>query len=101
MAAHLSLTDLDALPDFPTKCLTPWLRNFVEALAVETQTPTGLVGPMCLAVVATTVQRKVCVRVRQGWSEPLNIWMVAALPPGMRKSGVFTRAVRPVGGPRA
>src|SRR6185369_5360417 len=63
----LPFTDLAGLPDFPVKHLPSWLGNFVLALSVETQTPLGLCGPMCLAVVAAAVHRKVAVHVRPGW----------------------------------
>ena len=89
-------TDLGALPDFPVKRLPWWLSCFVEALGTETQTPLGLCGPMCLAVLAAAVQRKVSIVVRPGWVEPANVWMVAALESGGRKSAVFTRAAKPI-----
>lgn len=90
------LTGLGALPEFPVNLLTPWLGDFSSGLATETQTPLGLCAPMVLAVAASAVQRNVGVRVRAGWSEPTNVFMVSALESGGRKSAVFTRATRPL-----
>jgi hypothetical protein len=36
------------------------------------------------------------VQVRQGWTEPANLFTVTALPPGERKSAVFAEAISPV-----
>jgi hypothetical protein len=51
---------------------------------------------LVLAVCAAALARKFRVLVRPGWSEPLNLFCVTALPPGDRKSAVFTDAIAPV-----
>src|SRR5262249_39743813 len=48
------------------------------------------------AVIAAGLARKVRVCVREGWGEPLNLFVTIALPPGERKSEVFSRALKPV-----
>ncbi len=90
------LSDLGGLPDFPAQLLPPVLSDFSRALSVETQTPPGLVGPIVLAVAGAAVARKVAVRVREGWPEPLVLWMVTALHSGGRKTAVFSRATLPL-----
>ncbi len=83
-------------PTFPVEVLPVWLREFVEAEAVATQTPTDLPGMLTLAAVAASIARRVEVLVKPGWSEPLNIYMAVVLPSGNRKSAVFRDVVAPI-----
>ncbi len=83
-------------PPFPTETLPPRLRAFAEAVSVQTQTPTALSSLLLLAILATATAKRLVVRVRPGWSEPTNLYIVVALPPGNRKSGVFAAVVEPV-----
>ncbi len=83
-------------PAFPTDLLPPPLRAFVEALALATQTPPALAALLCLAVLAAAAAKRVAVRVRAGWLEPVNVYVVGALRPGERKSAVFAEAVAPL-----
>src|SRR5579884_2809324 len=83
-------------PDFPAACLPPVLRAFVTALATATQTPAALAALICLAVVAAAAAKRVAVKVRAGWVEPVNIMTVPALPPGNRKSAVYREATEPL-----
>lgn len=84
------------LPAFPSDALPDWLRDFVEAEASATQTPFDLPGMLSLSVVAASCAKKVVVRMKEGHMEPLNIFTVTALPPGNRKSAVFTDTARPL-----
>lgn len=82
------------LPPFPTHVLPGWQRDFVEALAEETQTPPDLVANLVISTTALAVARKAEVEVRAGWKEPLNIWTATVLGSGERKSTVFTQVTR-------
>jgi hypothetical protein len=84
------------LPEFPVQALPSFIRSFVESLATATQTPVDLAALMVLAVCAAAVARNVRIEARPGWEEPLNIFVVIALPPANRKSGVFEEATRPL-----
>lgn len=84
------------VPPFPTALLPDWLRQWVEAEAEATQTPPDLAGNLALAVVGAALARRVRVQVRPGWVEPANVYTVASLPPGDRKSAVFAAATAPV-----
>src|SRR2546426_4555801 len=68
------------LPPFPTDALPEPLRAFVDAEAVATQTPPDLAAMLVLATCAVATARKVRVQVKDGYSEPVNIFMVVALP---------------------
>nr|WP_256338891.1 YfjI family protein [Streptomyces sp. 2112.3] len=83
-------------PAFPTSVLPAWLREFVEGLAEETQTPPDLAGTLALAVLATTAGGRVIVQLRGRWREPTNLFTVVALPPGNRKSAVFSAMTAPL-----
>ena len=58
--------------------------------------PPDLVSMLALSVVATASAKRVRIEIKPGYQEPLNIFTVTALPPGNRKSAVFTHVVRPV-----
>lgn len=84
------------LPEFPVACLPPALRSFAEGLARETQTPVDLPALMALIVCAGACAGRVRVQARQGWIEPVNLYVVVVLPPGNRKSAVFSAACKPL-----
>ena len=84
------------LPAFPTDTLPSSLRVYVEALASATQTPPELAGCLVLAACALCVAKSVIIRPTPPWPEPLNLWLVVAMPPGSRKSAVFREVVEPI-----
>ena len=75
---------------FPADALPDWLRLFVEALTAATQTPPDLAGVLGLAALSLANARKIQISVREGYSEPANLYLVVALPPAERKSPVFS-----------
>ncbi|MFD6414324.1 DUF3987 domain-containing protein, partial [Nocardia asteroides] len=77
------------LTDFPIGSLPGWLREFVAAVAEETQTPVDLAGCIALSVLATAAGGRSVVQVRGHWREPTNLYVVVSLPPANRKSAVF------------
>jgi Protein of unknown function (DUF3987) len=84
------------LPQFPTELLPDWLAGWVDAVAGATQTPPDLAALLALPILGAGAARKSRVLVRPGWAEPLNLFAVTALPPGDRKSAVFSLAIEPV-----
>jgi replicative DNA helicase len=84
------------LPSFPTDTLPPWLKAHVEGVATATQTPTDMCALLDLAAVAAGVARNVRVCIREGWIEPLNLYVLAAQPPGSKKSSVTVYARQPL-----
>ncbi len=68
----------------------------MAAVAEETQTPADLAGSIALAVLATAVNGRSVVHVRGNWREPTNLFTVVALPPGNRKTAVFTLLTNPL-----
>jgi hypothetical protein len=92
----IPLSDVRGLPDFPVERLPDWLREFVVSVARETQTALCVPAMVALAAVAATVQRKVAVHIREGWTESLAIYSVTALPSANLKTPVFKMACAPL-----
>jgi hypothetical protein len=87
-----------ATPAFPLNALPTWTRAKVHAVAHDTQTPPDLAATIALACLSTAAGGRVSVLVRPeiGWREPVNLFTVAALPPGSRKSPVFSSLTAPI-----
>jgi hypothetical protein len=85
-----------ALPPFPADAFPLWLRAQVEGVAEFTQTPADLPGTVALSVLAAAGGGRAVVEVRGSWREPVNLFAVAALPPGSRKSAVFAAMTQPL-----
>ncbi|MEU6216544.1 YfjI family protein [Streptomyces sp. NPDC047022] len=92
----IPLTGQRRRPPFPDQVFPAWLGEFVAAVAEETQTPVDLAGSIALAVLATAAGGRSVVHVRGNWREPTNLYTVVALPPGNRKTAVFTLLTNPL-----
>lgn len=84
------------LPRLDTSHLPAALGDFAEALSVSTETPPELAAAVVLATTSAVVAPNFRVHVRGDHFEPCNLWIVCALPPGNRKSAVYTRATAPL-----
>ncbi len=73
-----------------------WLGDMVEAVALATETPRELAALMGLGVLATSCQKRFSVRPEPGYFEPLNLWIVCALPSGHRKTAVVVQMNQPL-----
>jgi Protein of unknown function (DUF3987) len=87
--------DLEA-PPFPVDCLPPLLREWVIAVSEHTQTPHDLPGMVALPILGAGLAKKFRVQIRNGWSQPTNLYCVTSLPPSDRKSPVFNMALSAV-----
>ncbi|MGW6258543.1 YfjI family protein [Streptomyces sp. NPDC055085] len=92
----IPLTVRRELPAFPTDVFPAWLGDFVRAVAEETQTPVDMAASLALAVLSTAAGGRAVVHVRGHWREPTNTFVVVALPPGNRKSAVFSLMTDPL-----
>ena len=84
------------LPGFPVGTFPSWVADHVRSVAVFTQTPPDLPAAVALAALATACAGKIGIQVRGPWREPLNLFVVASLPPGSRKSAVFRAITDPL-----
>jgi replicative DNA helicase len=76
--------------------LPSWAAAEVAAVALFTQTPADLAGTVLLAVLSAACGGRAVVEVRGSWREPVNLYAVAALPSGSRKSAVFAEMTAPL-----
>ena len=83
-------------PPFPVDVLPESVRDFVKAQAVALQVPPDLVGSLVLGVGAAAAAGRCIIRLNQEWHEPLNIFIVAVLPSGERKSPAFRAVTGPL-----
>ncbi|GAA0717919.1 DUF3987 domain-containing protein [Dactylosporangium roseum] len=84
------------LPAFPAEVLPDWVAEMVYAVAEFTQTPLDLPGSIALAALSTAAGGRAEVEVRGSWREPTNLFTVVVLPPGSRKSAVFSAMTGPL-----
>jgi replicative DNA helicase len=83
-------------PTFPVDVLPYALGKWVEAAATAYQVPLDLPGLLALSAVAATCSGRYVLKVREGWREPLNLYVGVALEPASRKSAVFAVATAPI-----
>jgi hypothetical protein len=88
--------DAQSLPEFPLDAFPPWLREWVISESVATQTPNDLAGMLAISVLSTACAGKLRVRVRPGFEQGLNTFVVVVLPVANRKSAVFRDATLPL-----
>lgn len=87
--------DLD-LPPFPTEALSPFHRDFVEALAEEKQVAADLPALLTLSIFSAAIAGKLQVQIAPHWSEHTALYTVCVSEPGTRKSPTGTDCLRPV-----
>ncbi len=80
----------------PSNLLPGPLGEFVESLSAHTETPRELAALMCLAVTSTSVAGRCEIAVREGYIEPLNLFVAVALESGTRKTAVVNAARQPL-----
>jgi hypothetical protein len=84
------------VPEFPLECLPAWLGCWSASLADALQVPADLLVMLALSFAGAGVAGKYRLSVRPGWVEPLNVFTVAALAVGERKSAAFRNTLAPV-----
>ncbi|WP_449064789.1 YfjI family protein [Planomonospora algeriensis] len=85
-----------SLPAFPVEVLPGYIAEMVNGTAEEIQVPADLPGALALAVLATVVAGRAEVAVRGSWTEPLNLFVAVAMPPGSGKSPAFRMMLGPI-----
>lgn len=84
-------------PEIPASILPGWLGAMAAAVADSTQTPPALAVMVGLSVLAAVLQRRYEVAPdNTGYTEPLALWTLTALPSGARKSAVFSAMTAPL-----
>ena len=88
--------DVPLLPTVPTDTFPPSIGDMIDETAAATETPRELAFGMALGTLAAACQRKIEVRVKPGYIEPLSLWPIAPLNSGERKTAVLQRMTRPL-----
>jgi len=85
-------------PDIPATLLPGWAGAMVGAVAKDTQTPEAASVVLALSMIATCVQRRweVAPGYGNGYTEPLCLWTLAALPSGSRKTAIVKALSAPL-----
>lgn len=84
------------LSEWPKNAFPELAQRYIEELSRSTETPIELASLLFLAVVATAAQKKYEVELKKSYREPVNIWVLPALPPGSRKSSVYSEVTSPL-----
>lgn len=84
------------LPAFPVDALPKVIQDHVESVAARTQCPPDLPAFAALGVLAAAGAKKYRVQIGVTHEEPLNLYLLCALPPGSRKSEVFSLMASPL-----
>lgn len=95
-ADPLPLSRDDDVPPFPVDALPAWLRDFIEAEATFTQTPTEMPAMFCLGALAAVCGGRVWIEGARGWTEGTNLYVAVVAAPGTRKTPVHRACCAPV-----
>jgi hypothetical protein len=92
----VSLDELPPAPALPVDhVFSDWMTLYIKAEATATQTPPDLAAMLLLAECGAALAGKFRVQIRDGWSEPTNLYTVTALQSGEPKSAVFKDTMAP------
>lgn len=80
-----------SIDDFP-----PVVGEIVQAVVNTLEVPVELPGMMALGVLATAAQKKFIIRCDGSYSEPMNLYLCPAMPPGERKTAVVGILMAPL-----
>jgi len=84
------------LPEFPKNIFPSWVNDMFDAVAAATETPRELAAMNALAVLGTCCQTSFVVCPQSGYQEPLNIWGMAPMESGNRKTAVMQDMTQPL-----
>ena len=84
------------LPAFPVAVLPEPFNLFVEDVAASKQAPPDLPGALVIGAVAMAAAKRFRVYIGQSHDEPLNLFSLALMEPGSRKSDIFRVCLAPV-----
>ena len=85
------------LPIFDSGIFPAWLKDYVNGVAEETQTPVDAAAMACISLLSTILGGKYVVKPNEtSWTEILSIYSVVALDPANRKSAVYSLFQRPL-----
>jgi replicative DNA helicase len=84
------------LPAFNVEIFPNWLKDFINAVAVTTQTPVDMAGMGALTILSIALAKNYEINPYGDWIEPLNTYCLTLMGPANRKSSVFREMCLPV-----
>jgi hypothetical protein len=94
-SAPIPLDD-QPLPELPLGLFPEWFEFMIDSVALSTETPRELAAVLGLSALATSCQRTFEVELHEGYTEPTNLWINAAMESGNRKTAVLRPMVAPL-----
>lgn len=85
----------ETVQDFPIDSLPDDIKNFVQEISTEYQTPPEMVFQACLTAISYSTRNVWSIRTAQRYVEPLQLWTMTLAEPGERK-GVMSKAFEPI-----
>lgn len=86
----------EPLPAFPVHVFPQPVGEFVQAVAMATQSPTDAAAAMVLASAATAAAGAVRVEAKPGWLEEVMLFVAVVMASGERKSAVLDHVGKPL-----
>lgn len=83
-------------PDFPVSALPIIGRDMATAVADAVQVPVGMAACFLLGALSTATVGKASVLVREGYSEPVQLYMAVSAMPSERKSACLAAMFAPL-----
>lgn len=80
----------------PKNILPGIIGRYAAALTEALQVPYELSAACVLGVVSASCAGRFQVEIRDGYVEPVNLYLITALPPGERKSATMNAATAPI-----
>lgn len=84
------------LDDICSSYLPSPYKEFAAALSERLETPESAAVLCVLSVIATATQKKYQILIEDDYAEPLNLYVMVAMPPANRKSAIFNYCMKPV-----
>lgn len=83
-------------PLYPIEVLPPELRQWVQSISWNLQTPYDIAASMAKGAMATALQRAYEIHVTSDWSETTSLFVTAAARSGTNKTGIYRASERPL-----
>lgn len=93
----IPLNPAPEVPTFPVDALPPFFAEYASAVAESTQVPVDMAASTVLGALAACVGGKAKIRLNSDWAEHMCLYVVTAMEPGNRKSGVYEAVQGPLG----
>lgn len=84
------------LDEIPCDVLPPPFNEMAAALSEKLETPESATVMCLLSIMGTALQGKFVVQVDSDYREPLNLYLMVAMPPANRKSAILKYCLHPI-----